>query len=360
MLKLTDDIKRQLHSDRTISFRYDLLDFNNNRIGELTSKGGSISFNSLAEIKRSGNFIILDEDYKHVDWINSRIQPVMILNNEHEFPLGVFLINSPSKKIINGVIHREIEAYDASLILVEDKFENRFIVPKGANYVTAITQILNSAGILNVNIQNSDLVLNTAREWEIGTPKLEVVNQLLSEMNYTSLWVDEVGYFRADPYILPTFRDVEYEYRNNEISIIKRNTSEEEIDLFSVPNKFIVVATNPETDEAMVARYTNDNVDSPTSTLSRRRSIVDHRFINDIPNQATLEEYVRRIAYEATNVFGKFYFQTALMPHHSYSDCLYIVHDELDVEDKFIETGWDMELVAGGSMTHNCRRVINI
>lgn len=284
---------------------------------------------------------------------------VLTLNKKHEFPLGIFIISAPSKTLSKMKIHREVECFDTSLVLLEDKFDNRYRIIKDTNYITAITQIIGSAGIWKINIPYIDAKIKTDREFEIGTSKLEAVNYLLQEINYTSIWVDELGNFTANPYILPNDRIVEYSYKTDDMSIIVPDSSIEEMDLFSVPNKWVVVATNPET-EPLVSRFINDNGGSPTSTINRRRTIVDFREVDNIASQEILDEYIRRIAYESSNVYGKFIFDTALMPHHSYMDSLYCEHSILGIQNKYIETSWEMELKAGGKMSHSARRVIRI
>lgn len=359
MIKLEEDIINMLHNDRTVSFRYDLLNYNETKIGELTSLGGSLGLNSLAQIKRKGRFSFKEDELRDVDWLNDKVQPVFILNNKYEFKLGVFMISSPTRSLKGKQIFREVECFDTSLVLLEDKFDTRYRVLKDTNYITAITQIISSAGIWKINMPFIDAKIKTDREFEIGTSKLEAVNYLLQEINYTSVWVDELGNFTANPYILPNDRIVEYTYKNDDMSIIVPDSSIEEIDLFSVPNKWVIVATNPET-PPLTSRYTNDNGGSPTSTVSRRRTIVDFREVDDIASQSILDEYVRRIAYEASNVYGKFIFDTAIMPHHSYMDSLYCEHTDLGIKNKYIETSWEMDLKANGRMKHNARRVIQI
>lgn len=362
MIRLDEKIKNILHmkdTSREVKFRYDALNSDEIKIGELTSLGGSVGLNSLAQIKRKATFQIKENEFKDIDWLNDRIQPFFILNNKHEFPLGVFMISSPTRTLKRKSIYRDIEAYDTTLILLEDKFDTRYRVLKDTNYVTAITQIINSAGIWKVNIPWIDARIKTDREFEIGTSKLEAVNYLLKEINYTSIWVDQIGNITSNPYILPNDRLVEYTYKNDDMSIIIPDTSVEEIDLFEVANKWVVVATNPET-EPLVSRYSNDNAGSPTSTINRRRNIVDYREIDDIASQEILDSYVRRIAYEASQVYGKFIFDTAIMPHHSYMDSLYCEHTDLGIKNKYIETSWEMDLKAGGKMRHNTRRVIQI
>lgn len=359
MIKLEENIINMLHNSREISFRYDLLDYNETKIGELTSLGGSLGLNSLAQIKRKGNFQFKESELKDIDWLNDKVQPVFILNNMYEFKLGVFMISSPSRALRRKQIFREVECFDTSLVLLEDKFDTRYRILKDTNYITAITQIIGSAGIWKINIPYIDANIKTDREFEIGISKLEAINYLLQEINYTSIWVDELGNFTANPYILPTDRLVEYTYKNDEMSIIRPDSSIEEMDLFSVPNKWVIVATNPET-PPLVSRYTNENGGSPTSTVNRRRTIVDYREVDDIASQTILDDYVRRIAYEASNVYGKFIFDTAIMPHHAYMDALFCEHTDLGIKNKYIETSWEMDLRAGGRMKHSARRVIQL
>lgn len=79
MIKLDNEIIKQLHNNREISFRYDLLNYNETKIGELTSLGGSLGLSSLAQIKRKGNFRFKENELNDVDWLNEKVQPVFIV-----------------------------------------------------------------------------------------------------------------------------------------------------------------------------------------------------------------------------------------------------------------------------------------
>src|SRR5690554_1285547 len=125
MIRLEKDIMDQLHSNREISFRYDLLNYNETKIGELTSLGGTLGLNSLAQIKRKGRFRFKENELKDIDWLNDKVQPVFILNGRYEFSLGVFMISSPTRTLRKKAIHRDVECFDTSLILLEDKFDTR-------------------------------------------------------------------------------------------------------------------------------------------------------------------------------------------------------------------------------------------
>ncbi len=363
----TEDVINQLHAKtgvREIKFRYDLLNKNEVKIGVLsgTPSGNSIDFNSLADIKRTGVFTFKEIELNEVDWLNDRVRPVFLLKmpdgNYIEWSLGIFLLSSPTRKDNNDGIWREVEAYDSSVILKEDKFDNRYYIPAGTKYIDAISLIINSALIYKINITDHSGVISTDKEFEIGSSKLEVLNQLLSEINYTSLWVDTYGFFTSKPYILPSDREVDYSYKTDELSIICGGAINE-LDLFNVPNKWVVTASNPEK-QPLTSTYVNDSATSITSTLNRGRTIVDYRQIDDTLDQSTLDAYTKRIAYNASQIYEKVQFETALMPHHTFMDTLFIEYKSLAISSKHIETEWSMDLQAGGRMRHSVRRIVNI
>lgn len=361
--QIIDQLHGRAGSRGQVKFRYDLLNRYDIKIGTLKAQPGRVALNSLAEIKRTAVFQVTEQEGQDIDWLNDRIRPVFCLGMPDkgfaEWPLGVFLISSPTRKDENKKIKRTIEAYDASQILKEDKFTDRYRIAAGTKYTAAVSDILNSSGIWKVSIIEHAGTLAADKEFEIGTTKLQAINQLLAEINYTSLWVDENGYFTAQPYVLPSAREVEYEYRNNDYSIIHPGSSEE-LDLFAVPNQWVRYVSNPDKTVSLRSIYTNDLSTSRTSTTSRGRTIVDIDRVDDILDQTTLDAYTLRQAYEASQVYGKFAFSTALMPHHSFYNCLYVDHTDFAVSSKYTESSWSMDLQASGIMTHNCRRVIRI
>ena len=349
------------HGTNLVRFRYDLLSRDEKKIGTLdTVRNGTVSMAALAQIKRTARFAL--QDTGDIDWLNDRIQPFCMLRMPDggwvEWSLGIFLLSTPKRREENRQVYRDVEAYDGLQVLVDDKFEARYTVPAGTNYATAITTIIHDAGVAKINLQGTDKTLATAREFEPGTSKLEAINKLLTEINYTALWVDEWGHFTASTYRSPQNREVEYTYRDDALSVITSRT-EEEMDLFAIPNRWVAVVSNPE-EEPLVASYTNDNPDSKTSTVSRGRVIVDYREMENVADQASLDAFVQRIAFEASQVYTHITFMTAVMPFHSYSDVLQLEYGPLGISGKYSETGWTMPLEAGAEMTHQVRRAVNI
>jgi hypothetical protein len=329
--------------------------------GERYYHNDIVGFNYLDVVMVYERDTIIPETTE-INYLSDRIQPFMEVQMPDgrwiDFPLGVFLLSTPTRHDeVNGVF-RDIEAYDGLIILDDDKFTSRYNIPAGTKYTKAVEDILKSAGITRFNIQDKGDTLSTAKEFKIGTSKLQAVNELLSSINYTPIWVDATGYFTAYPYVSPADRRADYTYQDDELSVIY-DGMEEELDLTETANSWVVTQSNPEK-EPLVSTKTNDNPDSPTSTVNMGRTIVDFREVDDISDQATLDAYVERIAFEASQVFGKLKFKTALMPFHEYADVLHIKYDALKIDYKFSETNWTMKLEAGGEMEHEVRRVVNI
>lgn len=275
-----------------------------------------------------------------------------------EFPLGIFMLASPVRDRNDQGVIRNVDAYDLSLILHDDYVDDHYTVPKGTNYKKAIIDVLQSAGITEYNIEDTDKVAGRDLQFEIGTPKIKIINSLCDNINFIPIIVDINGVFTTYSYVLPQNRPVDYTYEDNDLSVIMRGVSEE-LDTFSIPNRWVVVRTNSE-EEPLRSVFTNDNPNSPTSTVNRGRVIVDYRELEDIADQAALDRHTRMVADNSSQIFGKVKFNSAIMPMHDYHDLIEFKFSKLGVSEKFTETAWTLPLQAGGSMSHEIRRIIQL
>lgn len=385
-----EQVKAALHaSNRKVSFKYELLDSGNRLKKQLDNVlSSSVSYNALAEIKRTARFSLKDDGT--INFLIDRIKPYVrlwippgrILARYYsflkatqpnlyqtiqeapetggwvEFPLGVFILSTPSKKADeSGIVTREVEAYDQLQVLVDDKVIDRYTVSAGTNYILAVKTILDSTGITNQNLTATNKTLPTDRDWEPGTTKIKIINDLLSSINYLSLWFDEDGLAIAQPYISPSEQGSEYTYKDDHESVIFPDV-EQSLDLFKVANKWVLVVSEPDR-EPISSTYTNTNANSPTSTINRGRTIVDYRQ-EDAADQATLDSKVQRIAFEASQIYEHVDFYTPIMPMHSNADVFTLEFSKLGINAKYSEHQWSMELKAGARMKHQIRRVVNI
>jgi hypothetical protein len=106
--------------------------------------------------------------------------------------------------------------------------------------------------------------------------------------------------------------------------------------------------------------FVNDKASNPLSTASRGRTITDIGAVNDIADQTTLDEYVKRVANEKSQVYGGYKFNTWPMPHHTCLDCLRINNTTLGISEKVIETAWSIDTGSNGLMSHVCKKVVEL
>lgn len=364
MIRLDNDaytheqMDKILKSNRRIKYRAELLDKNNISLGSIDVINGNINFNAECEITRCANLTI--KDNPNIDYINARVKiymDIMTPLGYKSYPMGVFLIASPSR-ISDGMrITRQLECYDFAQILKEDKFTSRYFVAKGQMYIQSIIAILESAKLFNHDIMMSQLKTTIDIEFEIGTSKLDAINTLLKSINFTPLWFDGEGVAKSSVYINPSKRVEEYSYLTDRESITFVGV-EQNIDTFNLPNMIVRYTDNPEGD-FLRATWVNNNPSSKLSTVSRGRNIVDISSVSDIANQSTLEQYVARLADEQS-LYEQISFNTATMPHHGYCDCLRIENKELDIYDSYIEYEWSMNLQIGAKMNHKCRKLVSL
>lgn len=356
-------VEAALHSaNQRIAFRYELYDRNGNFKANLSTViGGAVEYNALNDIKRTARFTL--KDAQDVDYLNDRIKPycrvwLASAAGWAEFALGLFLLTTAPRTIdVSGAVIRSVQAYDLAQILADDKVSTRYTVTAGTNYITAVKALLDGAGITAQNLTATSKTLPATKDWAPGTSKLEIINDLLAAVNYNSLWFDENGVAVASPYMTPAERASEYTYANDSESVMFPE-AEQSLDLWNVPNKWVLVVS--ESDRTVISsEYTNTNPDSPTSTVSRGRTIVDYRTV-DADSQASLDDLVERAAFESSQVYEAVQFGTAVMPFHSHNDVFTLEYTDLGIAAKYSEVYWGFELKAGATMKHVIRRVITV
>ncbi len=354
-------VLKMLESDRTINFRYELLDKNEIKLKNLENVSGNVRFDSTQEIMGTASFTIKEVDAIDLNAVDMRIRPFFRLKVPSgwlEYPIGTYIMSSPERLKQGSGVVQQVDCYDYSTILKEDKITTRMFVAIGTNYVTLVRSIITAAGIKKTNIETSILTASKTLEFEIGTSKLDIINSLLTAINYEPLHFDNRGYAVSRRYIEPLNRQTEQSYQTNDRSIIKSG-AKQSVDIYNVPNIFVRYTNDPDGEE-LRSQYINDSVASPISTVNRNRSVVDIESVDDVADQATLNDLVRRIAIEKSQTYDAITLPTAIMPHHSYRDCIFVGENSLGVGNKYIEYSWEMNLSVGGTMTHTLKRVVKL
>lgn len=295
----------------------------------------------------------------HIETVPTR--PLPTENDWVEWPLGVFMMSTPTQTSSNGVVIREIEAYDRSKLFLDDKLEERMVIQKGALYTDVMKGLLeNRYPDIDIPylIEPSTYVCGRTRDFEVGTEIKEVLDRIAESINYHTMQVDENGRVVYRPYVSPEVRTPEFDYSDNEISIMHDDVSSE-FDIYEVANVWIVSLSETEGDPIYV-KLENHDPSNPFSIPRRGRRIVDFREQEEGVDANTIMSKAKRIQFEANRVYETIEFSTLSNPLHSTNDCFTINFGDLNIRNKYTETGWEMELSAGSEMSHSARRNVNL
>lgn len=350
-------VQKALHAaygSRRIYYRYDRLDAHKVTLGALYAEDGSIKLDYNADIMRTGRFTIRDDPA--VNWQAELLRPwfglIMPDGGRAEWPLGLFYMPT-APKTGSRHVYREIEAYDTTTILWDDQVTSRYQIPKGSKYTAALSAIFASVGVFDAIIEPSESVTQTALEWEAGTAKGKIVQQLLTADNYEPLMADAWGRWRCRKSKDPRARRAEYNYTAGELSVMLPDPTVDD-DLFHLPNVFVGVVSRPDR-PAMSFTYEITDPKSPLAAVNRGgRHVTETKIYEDAASALALEADVRRRASQASSYFSSLKFSTAPMPHHAAGDVLWI--EDGDIRGKYQEMRWSLDLRAGGEMKHEVQK----
>ena len=348
---------------RQIDFRFELLDKNGTIKKTLTNvTGGGIKHDAEAEIKRSGQLTIREDG--SIIYLSDRIKVWFRLRMPDgvwiEWPKGVFLLTTPVQGIdSSSVITRAIDVYDSTIVLKDDKVASRYYVAAGAKYTDAIVELLTgTAGIWSWNVTTSLAVLPVAKEWDPGTEKYVIISDLMKAINYNSIWFDGSGVAQVTPYVDPNDRTADFDYSTDGNSVTLPD-AKQTLDLFGQPNSWVFYVSNPDRAALRVTR-TNTSALSPTSTVSRGRTITAMVPIDDAVDAFVLGQIADQKLVEASMVYEEISFNSALMPHHTNLDIYTFAYTGLLTSGKYAEYSWEMPLAPGAVMTHVARKAVDL
>ena len=249
----------------------------------------------------------LDEGYLRV------YLKVLQDNLVSRFPLGTFLVQTPSlsfdgkKHVIN------IDAYSPLIELKDDYPPLGYALLKDTNIMDSAYRICkdNSRAIINNTPSDktlfSDFVANTNDSW------LSFVKDLIPQANY-SLALDENGTVLFNPITDISSLQPVWIFSDNNSSILHPSIKDNR-DLFGVPNVIEVIYSSDGT--KLYSTVVNDDPSSPISTVNRGRRVT-HRdtkpSIVGKPTQEYLDEYAKKRLRELSSLEHRITFSHGYCP----------------------------------------------
>lgn len=299
---------------RRPSWRVLLLDGADRPLRQLDVSGGSVELVALSRLGGSGVLELPDRGGA-IDWMSHRVQVVYDpgIDGAEAWPLATMLLSSPVERRRAGRSVFEVTLLPKLAVLDEDTVGSAFSLAAGTPIIDAVVALIESSGESRIAVTPSTAVLGSSLVWAAGTPKLTIVNDLLTAAGYWSLWVDGGGLFRVEPYLLPSERPVAFEFAAGPQSIHQPDWSREQ-NLSSVPNRFVVVGTGSEDEPALVGVATNEDPLSPFSFQARGRWVTRVEEGAEGEDQAAFDRLAQRRLLDAMSPVAKLIVKHALLP----------------------------------------------
>lgn len=349
-----------LTSPRVERYRCELLNHYLIRTGELPMTSMRIDCDAGSQIPTSFSGELAIDAAAPIDWAGARLRPVM----ELQMPdggygrkvLGTFVPTSPAYRYGSRSGMVSIGGYDITVLMKEDKFEDSVLIEAKTGYQSAVTAMIQQAGIQRVLFDQSDAVLASDMVFEMGTARLDAVNTLLKAIGYQSAYATEEGAVRCRVNTLPYARAMDHRYEDSALSVLRPELTVDR-DTFDVPNVIIATVSVPD-GEPLAARWENTDPGSALSILRRGRKVVRIDELTDIEDQEGLTAYVRAEGYKVMAGSETIDFKTAAMPGHGVNDVVYLKSGDAGLLGRYQEVKWSLTLSPGSEMTHTAEKVV--
>lgn len=281
------------------------------------------------------------------DMFSDRLRPVVVINGVEE-NFGDFIIIAAPLTDDGKERCYDIEAYDETMILKQSALTERKYFAAGTQYLSVINTLCIDCGLSRLRGDNTYASITVPHEYAVGTPHLEIINDLLDEINYSHIYAGTDGYLFLTKNATKIVADYNYNEQNSTII----DQIESDTDIYKLPNVVIGYTSSPDTGTVLKYSRTNSDPESAISTTRRGYNVVAAYQFDDCPDLATLTEAVNYKFMEATQATEKATVVTMPDGNHIYGS--YVGLGQNGKSDLFREVGWSIEF--GGKMTHNLER----
>lgn len=258
--------------------------------------GGTITRNDDTRIKESAEVSLADEYDFGPNFLRIFLDAEWDDGTEVEVPLGTFIPVVPSRSVSGMNSTYSVKLYGRLQELLDDSFSGPVMVPPGTNAVEYAASVCRGCG-LDVIADASDYVTTNARMYgvgadqnnsEVGTTKLDCVNDLLSLAGFRAAMTDEMGRVLLRRYLDPAEMPTAWSFVEGPNAKFV-GEFEEERDYTSAANHVIVRygSLGDGTGKVIVGEAWDTDPASDLSTVSRGRTITSAYTYQDLPEGKT-------------------------------------------------------------------------
>lgn len=354
-------------------FKFELLTLQN---GEYKHAGyvtdyitnSNVKIDFTRDVIGTANFEIRNN--ASINYLADLIRPwycFQVAGVEYTYPMGTYMLFSPTKNSDGMIVDRTIQAYDLLLVLDQDKTTASSSYSAGTTVVSAITTLLDSAGTwVKYSIEPSAETLSEAMSYEMGKSKLFIINSLLNTLNYYPLWCNGNGVYKSIPW--SENKHVAWEFLDNNESLYESGI-ECNMDYSEMYNKVVIVANQLEPDtDPLISTLTFEDIDlasHPFSHTSIGRYITKI-FQSEAVSQAYLDLRANRELLKMLEVEESITYNHAFVSDRSedglpyQGDCYRFKNTLLGLDDIYSIESQTFNLKVGSLVNSVIRRVSDV
>jgi len=330
---------------RQATFRFDRINaVSGEHLGKLHPlRGASLSHDTTRTIKRQLSMSLGVVDTALINPISDRVEVSMVFPGDISYPLGRYMfVNDPRRQTTAGAL--SVPALMDEMFLV-DQPVIRGIDGVSVNISRVIQNVLAGLPITFI-LAASPYV--SAEAWTIGTRRGQVLESLAVSGDYFSPWFGNDGLMHFIRTFNPADQVPDFSFDDLDHNKVMRDNILVTNDLLSAPNRFIVISNAATDPDAVVVGTADISPAAPHSIANRGFVVADVRNLQ-LSNQAQATAVARGLAARHT-VFEQAFLTTTPDPRHdSYNTIRWR-------GQMWLELAWELELIAGGNMTHSLRR----
>lgn len=211
-----------------------------------------------------------------------------------KFPLGTFLVQTPSSKFDGKMRQVSLDAYTPLLELKENPPPLGYSVPKGDNIMDIAYRLTREHARAPVVKAESDDKLHYDFVAETNDTWITFISDLIANARYY-FDLDELGRILYAPKQDTASLQPVWTYNDDNSSILHPELTMNH-DLYGIPNVVEVIYSNGS--DYFSARVVNDDSNSPISTVNRGREIIyrdPNPSLNGRPNAEYIQEYAEQL-----------------------------------------------------------------
>lgn len=328
---------------RAASFRFALVNgVTGERLGDITPiRGASLTHDTSRIIKRQLDLRLGVADTAAINGITDRVEVFMTFPNGTEYPLGRYMFTDFARqKFTSGTLGR-VSLTD-EMFLVDQQIEVGINgVSKGV--LNVVQDVLTGLPI-NFTIEASPFI--SAEAWTVGTNRGSILEALSISGDWFSPWFGNDGQMHFIRTFEPAKQlpDLDFDAGNK----VFRQSIVETDDLLTAPNTFIVISNSAADPGAEVIGVATVPSQDPHSVTNRGFAVP--QVFNLQLSDADQAQAVAQGLANRQNIFEQVSLSTAPDPRH---DSYNVIRWQ---GENWLELGWSMALVEGGTMNHLLRK----